>query len=58
MHHDQAYFRALDIALELAAFVQHRPDAARHEIVRRFVFAILTAMTAEAERERGSGRKP
>lgn len=58
MGHEELYFRTLETALELVAFVRGRPDLPEHLLVSHCLGAILSAIAFELEQARCRGREP
>ena len=58
MGQDQMYFRALETALELVAFVRGQPDMPEHVLVSNCLCTILSAITFELDQARCCWREP
>jgi hypothetical protein len=58
MAQEQMYFRVLETALELVAFVRERPDMPEHVVVSSFVFTLLEAIAFELELSGRLSREP
>jgi hypothetical protein len=58
MGQDELYFRTLETALELVAFVRGRPDMPEHLLVSHCLLTILSAVVFELEQARCVSREP
>jgi hypothetical protein len=58
MGQDQMYFRALETAVELVAFVRCRPDLPEYVLVSDCLRALLSAIAFELDQARSCWREP
>lgn len=59
MNQNERYFRALETALQLIAFVREQPDVPEYVLVSNYVFSILSVLADAGESPRiPSGFEP